>query len=217
MPASSVTRARPAGLKALIQSLVINLLGPYIVFSLAEPHFPVGSTTPLLLAALVPAIEFGVVYWRQRLVDTIAIISLVQLAVGIVITVAAHSASAAIAGHAMTHAALGLVFGASALTGRPLVRTLARQTMAGSDPERQARFDEMTKHDGARRAFIHLSWVWMVILCANSAILLVAARILPTRDYVLVSPIISYGLLGLLIWGGIRYGRYAAAKAMARR
>jgi uncharacterized membrane protein len=208
---------RPGGLPALMWSLAINLVGPYFIFSLAEPHFAPGSTTPLLLSAIVPAAELSFMYLRKRVVDVIAIISLVQLAVGIAITLTAHSASAAVTGHAMTHAALGFVFGVSALSGRPLVLSLARQTMAGSDPERQARFDEIAKIDGARRVFIRLSWIWMVTLCCNSAILLVAARALPTRDYVLVSPIISYGMLGLLIWGGIRYGRYAAAKAMARR
>ena len=83
---TSAARAKPAGLKALIQSLLINILGPYIVFTLAEPHFPANSTTPLLLSALVPAIEFTILYWRQRVVDVIAIISLVQLTGSVAVT-----------------------------------------------------------------------------------------------------------------------------------
>lgn len=215
--AASVASKPPAGMTALIWSLAINLLGPYIIFTLAGPHFPPNSTTPLLLSAVVPAAELAFLYWRRRVVDVIAIISLTQLIIGIAITLLAHSASAAIVGHAMTHAGLGLVFGASVLVGQPLVQLLARQTMAGNDAERQARFDEIAKLDGARRVFVRLSWIWMATLCANSAILLVAARILPTRDYVLASSVISYGILGLLIWGGIRYGRRAARQAAARQ
>ena len=215
MSEAAVARPRPAGLKALIQSLLINILGPYIVFTLAEPHFPANSTTPLLLSALVPAIEFTILYWRQRVVDVIAIISLVQLIGGVAITLLAHTAHAAIIGHALTHAALGMVFGISALIGMPLTIPLARQTIAGDDRERQARFDAIAALDGARRIFARLAWVWTVTLVLNSAILLMAARMLANRDYVLVSPIVSYGLLGMLIWGSIRYGRRAARKAAA--
>lgn len=205
--------ARPAGLMPLVQSLIINLLGPYIVFSLAEPHFPANSTMPLLLSALVPAIEFAILYWRQRVVDVIAIISLVQLVCSIVITLLAHTAHAAIIGQALIHAVLGLVFGVSVLIGTPLTIALARQTMAGNDRERQARFDAVAALDGARRVFARLAWVWTVTLVLNSAILLAAAHLLANRNYVLVSPIVTYGILGILIWGSIRYGRHAARKA----
>jgi len=210
-------RSKPAGLRALIQSLLINLLGPYIVYSLAEPHFPPDSTTPLLLSAIVPAVEFTILYWRQRVIDVIAIISFTQLLAGVAITLLAHTAHAAIVGHALMPAALGLVFALSIFTNQPLLKPLSRQTMAGNDKERQARFDEMAKKEGARRVFIRLTWVWAVAQTFTSAILLFLADHLANRYYVLASPIITYGILGLLIWGGIVYGRRAVAAAMARK
>jgi hypothetical protein len=214
MSQAPAARAKPAGLKALIQSLLINILGPYIVFTLAEPHFPADSTTPLLLSALVPAIEFTILYWRQRVVDVIAIISLVQLTGSIVITLLAHTAHSAIVGHALMPAAEGFVFLVSILIGQPMLKPLSRQTMAGSDRERQARFDAISKLKGAHRVFVRLTWVWVVTLCLNSAILLAAAYTLSNATYVLVSTIITYGILALLIWGGIRYGRSAVAAAI---
>jgi hypothetical protein len=207
-------RAKPAGLKALIQSLLINILGPYIVFTLAEPHFPANSTTPLLLSALVPAIEFTILYWRQRVVDVIAIISLIQLTGSVAITLVADTAHGAIIGHALMPAAEGLVFLASILMGQPMLKPLSRQTMAGNDRERQARFDAVSKQEGAHRVFVRLTWVWVVALCLNSAILLAAAYTLSNATYVLVSTIITYGILALLIWGGIRYGRRAVIQSM---
>lgn len=209
-------RAKPAGLRALIQSLLINLVGPYIVYSLAEPHFPADSTTPLLLSAIVPAVEFTILYWRQRVIDVIAIISFTQLLAGVAITLLAHTAHAAIVGHALMPAALGLVFALSIFIDQPLLKSLSRQTMAGNDKERQARFDEVAKKDGARRVFVQLTWVWAGAQILNSVILLFLAENLANRYYVLASPIITYGTLGLLIWGGIAYGRRAVAKALAQ-
>lgn len=207
---------KPAGLKALIQSLLINLLGPYIVYSLAEPHFTANSTMPLLLSAIVPAVEFTILYWRQRVIDVVAIISFTQLVAGIAITLIARTAHAAIVGHALMPAALGLVFALSAFTTQPLLKSLARQTTAGNDKERQARFDEVAKKEGARRVFLRLTWVWAVAQILTSAILVFLAETLANRYYVLVSNMITYGVLGLLIWGGLVYGRRAVAKAMAQ-
>jgi uncharacterized membrane protein len=215
MTNADAVRAKPAGLVPLIASLAINFVGPYIVYSLAEPRFPADSTMPLLLSALVPATEFSFVYFRKHTVDVIAIISLVQLIGGIVITLLAHTAHAAIIGHALMPAALGLVFAASIPIGRPLLQPLARQTMAGGDVERQARFDEISKHPNARRTFVRLTWVWAIAQILNSAILIAAAYSLSNRNYVLVSPVITYGIIGLLIWGGITYGRRAMTRAMA--
>jgi len=214
LPQAPAARARPAGLKALIQSLLINILGPYIVFTLAEPHFPANSTTPLLLSALVPAIEFTILYWRQRLIDVIAIISLTQLIGSVAITLLAHTAHGAIIGHALMPAAEGLVFLVSILIGQPMLKPLSRQTMAGSDRERQARFDAVSRLTGAHRVFVRLTWVWVITLCLNTAILLAAAYTLSNATYVLVSNIVTYGILALLIWGGIRYGRRAVAAAI---
>ncbi len=206
-------RTMPAGLGSLVRSLVINLAGPWAVYSVAAPHFAAQSTAPLLLSALVPLVEFAVIYTRQRTVDVIAIISLVQLAAGIAVILFAHTVMAGLAGHALMPAMLGLVFGASLPLGRPLIQPLARQTMAGNDPERQARFDLVARKPGAQRVFRQITLVWAVTLCVQSAVQLIAVRHMTAAAYLIFAPVLGYGLIGLLIWGAIRFGRRAAARA----
>lgn len=205
-------RAAPAGLSSLVRSLIINLAGPYLVYRLVVSYFAPSSTAPLLLSMLVPAVEFLVMFSRQRIVDVIAIIALVQLCVSAAITLLAHSRGAALSGQALMPAALGLVFAVSVLLGRPLMQPLARQTMAGSDVALQVRFDARAQRPELRRMFVRLTWTWSAVLCAESVALLVAARHLATRDYLLLAPALGYGVLGLLIWGSIRYGRTVAAR-----
>lgn len=84
--------------------------------------------------------------------------------------------------------------------------------MAGSDVALQVRFDARAQRSDLRRAFVRLTWTWSAVLCAESVLLLVAARYLATQDYLLLAPALSYGVLGLLIWGSIRYGRAVAAR-----
>ena len=209
MTMAAVQPGRAAGLPALVKSLLINLLGPYLVYRATAPSFPPNSPVPLLLCALVPAVEFAILFARRRVVDVIAIISFAQIAAGLVISLVAASATASLDGHAMMPAILGLVFAASAAIGKPLMTPLARQTMAGDDPARQARFDSIALLPGARRTFMHLTLAWAAALGLESAVLLAARRTLGNADYLLVSQVINYGVLAMLIWGSIHFGRRA--------
>lgn len=196
----------PAGLPSLGRSLLINGLGSYLAYSLAAPHFPLSSTTPLLLSTLVPAADLAVGFARRRSVNVIAIIALTQLLVSAAISLLTRSAADALLGHALQPAALGLVFGLSALAGRPLIAPLARQTVAGDDPERQARFDAKASLAGVRRTFTRITLAWAVALCAESVVLAATIRLTATQDYLLMSNITNVAVLALLTWGSLRYG-----------
>jgi uncharacterized membrane protein len=203
-------RAAPAGIIPLARSLAINLLGPYLLYRAVEGYFPAQSIAPLLISSLVPIAEFAVVLARKRVVDVIAIISLAMLAASLGIAVAAHSVHAALVGRACQAAVLGLVFGGSLLIGRPLILPLARLTMAGDDPARQARFDSIATSPGARRGFRRITWIWTAGLCGETVVLLIALNSLAPATYLLFSNVVSVGVMTLLIWGSVRYGRRAA-------
>jgi len=203
----------PAGLVSLARSLIINGLGPYLVYSLAAPHFPPSSTAPLLLSALVPGADLAIGFARRRTIDVIAVISLIQLLVGVGIGLLTRSAGEALVGHALQPAALGLVFGASVIAGRPLIEPLARQTMAGNDAEFQARFDAKAKLAKSRRAFTHITLAWAAALCAESGLLVVAIRLLTPQDYLLASSLINTTVYALMVWASLRYGRFQSCQS----
>lgn len=206
-------RAGPAGLIPLIRSLAINLVGPYLLYRATEGFFPAKSTGPLLISAIVPIAEFSVIFIRKRRVDVVAIISIAMLAAGLVIAAVAHSVHDAMIGRACQAAVLGLVFGGSLVIGRPLLLPLARLTMAGDDPARQARFDALAALPAARRRFALITWVWTVGLCLETVLLLLALNWLTPPDYLLFSNVFSLGVMTLLIWGSIRFGRRTARGA----
>jgi uncharacterized membrane protein len=199
-----------AGLTPLVRSLAINLLGPYLLYRAVEGYFPPKSIAPLLISALIPIGEFAVVLVRKRTIDVVAIISITMLAASLVIAVVAHSVHAAMIGRACQAAVLGLVFGGSLMIGRPLILPLARVTMAGDDPERQARFDAISALPAARRRFALITWIWTVGLCLETVMLLAAMNWLTPPNYLLFSNVFSLAVMTLLIWGSIRFGRRGA-------
>jgi hypothetical protein len=191
----------------LMRSLLINLAAPYLVYKLTAGWFPKDSPIPLLICALIPALEMANEFLRRRVLDVISVVSLVQWGLSVVISLVAHSAFAAIIGHALQPAGLGLVYAISLLIGRPLMKALARQTLAGDDPVRQARFDEGAKSPGARRAFAQITAVWTITLCLESVALIFMAYHLSTSTYLLVANIATTAVLVALSWGSVSWGR----------
>jgi ubiquinone biosynthesis protein COQ4 len=207
---------RLKGALPLIRSLAINTLGPFAAYAILERSFPSLSIVPLLGAAAIPAIDMGVVFARRRLLDAVAAISLTQLTLSLIITVLSNSPRAAMFGHALQPAGMGLVFAVSTLIGRPLIVPLARQSMAGDDPQQAARFDAMITHPAARRRFALVSGAWTLGLCLQSAVQLALLQELSVKDYILAANVVSYAVYGVLIWGSISYGRWSGRQYRER-
>jgi uncharacterized membrane protein len=197
----------------LLRSLAINLLGPYLLYRAVEGFFPAKSIAPLLISSLIPAGQLALVFARKRRVEVIAVISLVQLAASLAVALASHSVDAAMIGNAFQPAVQGLLFGGSLLIGRPLMQSVARMTMAGDDPERQARFDAIAASPQGRAKFAGITLIWTVTLCAETAVLLAARRLLAAHDYLLLANVLTFAVIGALAWGSIRYGRAVGGKA----
>ncbi len=210
-PAPAPARAgspgfRFAGLLPLTRNLTINILAPWLAYAALERWLPAPGIVPLLAAAAIPAVESAVLFARKRAIDAIAIISVTQYVVSVLITLATRDPHAAMVGHALQPAALGLVFGLSTLVRRPLTIPLARQIMAGGDPQRQARFDAVTLRPAARLQFAVVAWFWTLGLGAETAIRLMAVSHLSTRDYLLLANTLGYAIPSLLAWSSLRYG-----------
>lgn len=210
---SAVAAKSRSPLASLGVSLLINMLGPYLVYRALEPTFPSPSLLPLAASALVPAVDLAVTYLRRRRVDAVAVIALSQLTASLLVGMAAHDPRASLVGQACQPALLGLVFALSAAIGRPLMIPLARQTMAGDDPQRQAKFLAMAAEPGPRRVFTRITLAWTAALFIQTGIDLLVLPHLSASAYVLFSQVFGYGLIAVLIVASIRYGRHAARRA----
>lgn len=215
-PHTPAPAARYARLWPLGRSLAINILGPYLVYRLLEAAFPSPSLIPLLGAAAVPAVALLAVFARRRVIDAVAVISISQLSAGLLISLVAHDPHASLVGHACQPALQGLVFALSVLIGRPLMIPLARQTMAGDDLERQARFDAIAARPDARRRFAMVTLAWTAALSLQTGVQLIALRHLSSSGYILFANVFGYGLTAALIWASIRYGRAVGRRMRAQ-
>ena len=201
------------GGRSLSRSLVVNVLGSWLIYAVAERCFPSPSMVPLWASVLAPA---GDLIWelrKRRSVDVVAVITLSQLSASILISLVAATPHGALVGHAFQPAALGLVLAASIALGRPLFVALARQVKAGDDQVRRDQFDRaLAEVPGRRRQFTVITLVWAVALCAETGVRLVILRYAAPATYLLAAGVLGWAAPSVLAVASIRYGRWLASR-----
>lgn len=210
--------AKPvSGLMSLLRSLVINVLGSWLVYVALERLFPAPSLIPLWGSAAVPTADLVFELLKRRSVDVVAMISLSQTAAAILISLFSHTPHASMVGHAWQAAGLGLVYAASVVIRRPLMIPLARQAMCGDDPVRRARFDATLEAQPAmRRQMTWISLAWTVALCAETGVRLVILAHTSPATYLLIANVVSWAVPSLLGLASLRYGKWIARRLRER-
>jgi hypothetical protein len=193
-------------MKALGRSVFLNVVCSYLFYRLLAPRFPSGSLLPLALSGLPPL--FGLAYGliRQRAIDFIGFFAAEDIAVSMVSLVLAHSEVSALVGRSLQNAVLGVIFLGSLALDKPLVLYISRQFLTGNDPQARGRFDLVVAQPDARRVYRIMTWVWAAAMFAKSAGSVLLALTLAAQNYLVISPIWTYGSDALLVWWSMRYG-----------
>jgi hypothetical protein len=134
--------------------------------------------------------------------------------------VLAHSEVSALVGRSLQNAVLGVIFLGSLALDKPLVLYISRQFLTGNDPQARGRFDLVVAQPDARRVYRIMTWVWAAAMFAKSAGSVLLALTLAAQNYLVISPIWTYGSDALLVWWSMRYGyrklRHYADRAESR-
>jgi len=205
-----------SALRGLASSLVINVLGTYLVYQFLLERFPSGSHMPLALSGLVPVTDLMYNIVRKQSVDIVGLFAAEEVAVSLVASAVTHSATSLLVGKSMQNAALGVIFLASVIIGRPLMVYIARQFVASGDDVHRARFDRVANHPDGKSVYRTMTLVWAIVLFAKTFVSVLLALSLNTAQFLMYSSLVNYSSDGLLVWWSIRYGytrlgRYVAS------
>jgi hypothetical protein len=94
---------------------------------------------------------------------------------------------------------IGLVLLISLLFRRPLMYYLAQSTTARHSPEEATGFDTLWEKPGFVRCMYTLSWVWGAALICETILRGTLAWTIPIEQFLIISPIVGYGIYFLLI------------------
>jgi hypothetical protein len=199
----------------LVSEFVINVLGPWGAFELVDKSL--GDTNALIVSALPPLAWSIIELVRTRRTDAISVVVITGILLTLVATMLGGSPRLL---QIRENAVTGLIGVAFLLTlglERPLIYYLARATFAREGPEAARKLEAVLATSAGRAFFRRLTLFWGVGLIMQTAVLVWLVFIWPIGRFLLLSPIIGYGLLGLmLVWTVWSTRRLPSLRAVMR-
>lgn len=193
--------------KALFKSVVISMVAPAVIYSLAVPHFAAMSLAPLALSGAAPIIWLAYGIIKFRAIDFLGLFAAENMVVRMTALALAHSEQQALIGRSTENVFLAALFVASLATSKPLVLQMARQLQTGNDPAKRDAFDAVATRPAALKTYQTLTLGWTVALLIKAAGAYLLAANFATKDYLLLSPLWDIVSDGVLVSWSMLYGR----------
>lgn len=193
---------------------IVNFAAPFVIY-LAARH-ALGDVRALM-AASVPPIAWSIAeFVRRRRIDALALLVLGGIALSLVAFIGGGGVRFLQLREQLVAAVIGVLFLGSALIGKPLIYQLARaRVRRRSGPEAQV-FEALSTHPIFRRAMLVTTLAWAFGLIAESALACALVFLLPIATFLVVSPILGYGVCGgLTAWTFWYVSRRVAAARTA--
>ncbi|WP_233881746.1 VC0807 family protein [Paraburkholderia flagellata] len=185
---------------AFVAELAVNLLLPWVAYRLAEPHWgEVGG----LIASAAPPLAWSIVELvRFRRVDALSAVILLGIVLSLLAVAFGGSPRVLLMRESLASGAIGAAFLISLLAKRPLVFYLTRATVARETREGVTRLEQLWNENASFVAAMRLlTFIWGFGLCLDSALRTYLAATWPIERFLVVSPIIGYGVFGgLMAW-----------------
>jgi uncharacterized membrane protein len=192
-------------LLGLAGEVAVNLVGPWAVFTLLDSS--IGDTIALIASALPPLIWSAIELARRRRLDALSAMVMAGILLTVIATLFGGSPRLLQVRENAVTGLIGVVFLATTWLDRPLIYHLARATYARQSPEAALRLQAFAATPKGARFFRQITVVWGFGLIMQTAVLVWLAFIWPIDRFLLLSPVIGYGLLGLLFVATLWYYR----------
>lgn len=183
-----------------VLELIVNLVLPWAIYRWALPHF--GSLGALYASAVPPLAWSLVEFAKLRRIDALSAIVLLGIVLSIVSMALGGSERILLVRESLVSGAIGIAFLFSLFLERPLVFHLARAAIARKQGEVAGRFEALyNERPHLRAAFHQMTLVWGAGLTAETALRCWLAWRWPIERSLVVLPIISYAVYGvLMLW-----------------
>lgn len=182
--------------------LAVNFLLPFLIYSYAATR--VGDVRALIASSAPPIVWSIVEFARHRRIDALSILVLAGIALSLLAFFGGGGARMLQLRERLVTGVVGIAFLVSAAVGRPLIYELAKAGLARRGAAGSAEADRMVSLANDRlfrRSMTLMTVVWGLGLLVDVAIGAVLVFTLTIKQYLLVSPVVGYAVLGSLsLW-----------------
>ena len=197
-----------------VLEIAVNIVLPLVAYTLAKPRL--GDVGGLLVSMVPPVVWSLVEFVRKRTVDVLSIFVLVGIALSLLAFAGGGSVRFLQLRENLVTGLFGCAFLVSAAIGRPLIYELARAGMRRRSAAGAASFEALKDNPHFRRTMTFMTLVWGAGLLAQTLVACVLVFVMPIPAYLVVSPILGYGTMGLLGLWSWWYGQAQRRRRTAR-
>jgi Intracellular septation protein A len=215
LEAQSGSRGQRLNLRGLLPSLVFSAAAPLVAYEVLTSR-GMADAPALTISAIFPVIGIAFSLVRTRRVDMIGLISLIFIVVGVATSVLTGDTRFILIKESLLTGVFGLVCLVSLLLPRPLMFYFGRQFSSGGDPTRSAAFEAMWQYPTFRRVNRNITLLWGVGMLLEAGLRIALSFVLPIPVFLVVSPLLAFGITIALISATITYARRSARRGQQR-
>ena len=208
-------RGQRFNLRGLLPSLAFGAAAPLVAYEMLSSR-GVADAPALTISAIFPLIGITLSLVRTRRVDMIGLISLIFIVVGVATSVLTGDTRFILIKESLLTGLFGLVCLVSLLLPRPLMFYFGRQLSSGGDPTRSAAFEAMWEYPTFRQVNRNITLLWGVGMLLEAGLRIALSFVLPIPVFLVVSPLLAFGITIALISVTIRYARRSARRGQER-
>lgn len=209
--------SRTATLKSLARSILINGALPFLLYWALKNYTNVSDFFALVVSGVPSIIDSIVGVIRSKRIDFLAGIVLLGIAVSLLVIVLGGSPKVFLIRESFFTIAFGLALLGSLAFPRPLMYYFSRHFATGNNPENIVWFDSLWQYAGFRTSMRVMTVVWGIGLLLEATVRISLVIVLSTAQFLLISPFVIYGIIGILIAWTFRYGRAGSKRSEAIR
>jgi hypothetical protein len=197
---------------AFVVEALVNVVLPFAIYMLAKRQM---SEAQALLAASAPPLLWSIVeFVRHRRLDAVSLLVLCGIALSLLAFAGGGGVKALQLREKLVTGLVGLIFLGSVAIGRPLIYFLARATIARTSSSKASSFAALRDDRAFRHAMLVMTVVWGVGLTGECALSIALTYVFTVEQFLIVGPIVGYGLLTALTLWTFWYARRSIGPAM---
>ncbi|HLI05376.1 MAG TPA: VC0807 family protein [Ktedonobacteraceae bacterium] len=201
----------------LLPSVFVNGVLVILIYQLVKHYTSLSDVSALFISAIPAMIGTIVSLLRQRRVDVLGAFALTTIAVSIVLTFVSGDARLFQIRESFLTVLFGIVCLISLLFPRPLWFYIIRYFTTGNNPQQEAAFEAAWQYPAFRGYIRTVTIVWGVTYAVEFVVRLLLVYSLPLSQFLIVSPIIFYGITIAVIAWTLRAGALLRKRGEARR
>lgn len=199
----------------IIWTFAINGVLPLIVYVSLKKFLP--DIMALSIATLIPVLDNTRVIMRERRADVFGLLMILGFLLGVVALLIHGGEQLLLVRESLVTGVLGLVFLGSLLAPRPLIYYFVNRFTEMETGDRDMRISALWSKPRTRRIIRVMTAVWGLALTAEATIRVCLVYVMSTTEFLILSPFIQYGIVGLTAVWTVWYRRLSSARILARK